>query len=164
MDDIEKSLLEFNKTVQASLTATHRAEMVLRDFGLALTRNDDGSLCARGAFDVSDQSWPALPDLSMVDLEGDFNCRDNCLTSLKGLPRTITGTLDCRGNPDLLVFGDAPSNVKIVSDYGSFATKEDMPAELQATAKEHQGSLEATVMRKPVKVGPAISFRKPSGT
>lgn len=162
--DLEKSQVDFNTAVQEAMTASKRAETVLRDFGLHFEHNDDGTLTATGDFDMSDEGYPRLHDLSMVDLDGNFNCRDNCLTSLAGLPRTITGTVDCRGNPDLLVLGDAPDNVKIISDYGTFNSKAEMPKELQATAKEHEGSLESTVMRKPVTVGPALSFRKPTAT
>ena len=162
--DIDKALEEFNKTVQASMTASNRAETVLRDFGLSFERKADATLVARGNFDLSGEGWPALPDLSMVDLQGDFDCRDNCLRTLKGLPRTITGVIDCRENPDLMVLGDAPEGVRIISDYGTFASKDDLPKELQATAQEHEGSVEATVMRKPVNVGPALKLRKPGST
>lgn len=162
-DEMDEATAGFNAAVQACWNASMRAETVLRDFGLHFEREDDGTLQAAGDFDMSGEGYSGLHDLSMVDLDGNFNCRDNCLTSLAGLPRTITGAVDCRGNPDLMVLGDAPDNIKIISDYGTFPSKAEMPKELQATAKEHEGSLEATVMRKPVKVGPALSFRKQPG-
>ncbi len=142
------------------MPAVHKAEVTLRDFGLTLKRRDDGTLHAKGNFDMEELGWPALPDLSMVDLEGDFRCRDNNLKSLRGLPRTITGVIDCRENPNLEVLGDAPQGVKIISDYGTFNSVDEAPAELQRTAKEHLGSVESTVLRNPVKVGSALSFRK----
>jgi hypothetical protein len=137
-----------------------KAEMTIRDFGLTLERRDDGTLGAKGDFDISGEDVSKLPDLSMVDLDGNYNCRYNLLSSLAGLPRTITGAVDCRDNPNLEVFGDAPDNIKIISDYGTFASKSEMPPELRRTLQEHQGSLESTVMRKPVTVKPALSFRK----
>lgn len=152
----------FNSSADGSTPASRRAEMVLRDFGLAFERRDNGILIARGEFDMSELGWSQLPDLSMVDLEGDFICRENSLTSLAGLPRSITGVIDCRDNPDLVVLGDVPGTGKIISDQGTFNSRRELPPELQVTAKEHMGSVAATVLRKPVKVGSALSFRKKS--
>jgi hypothetical protein len=134
--------------------------MTVRDFGLTLTRRDDGTLGAKGLFDMSGLETSKMPNLTIVDLDGNFDCRDNELRSLAGLPRTITGHIDCRDNPYLEVLGDAPDNVKIISDYGTFASKADLPPELARTFREHLGSVESTVMRKPVSVGPSISFKK----
>lgn len=52
-----------------------------------------------------------LPDLSKVRVEGDFVCRHNKLTSLKGSPKEVKGDFDCQNN-QLTSLEGAPEEVK----------------------------------------------------
>ena len=49
-----------------------------------------GDLVLRG------MNLTALPDLSHVVVEGDFDCSDNKLKNLKGAPRKVGGDFNCR--------------------------------------------------------------------
>lgn len=52
----------------------------------------------KGNLDLSGMGLTTLPDLSDVVVEGDFNCSDNKLTSLKGAPKKIGGDFDFSKN------------------------------------------------------------------
>ncbi|HEY6393699.1 MAG TPA: hypothetical protein VIX89_20620, partial [Bryobacteraceae bacterium] len=47
---------------------------------------------------LSGNHLDSLPDLSAVIVRGDFDCSENRLTSLKGVPQRIGGSFLCWGN------------------------------------------------------------------
>ena len=51
-----------------------------------------------GDLDISDRKLAALPNLSNVVVEGDFNCSHNQLTSLEHAPQTVGGSFNCHNN------------------------------------------------------------------
>jgi hypothetical protein len=52
----------------------------------------------KGDLDLSQMGLTELPDLSMVIVEGDFDCSSNDLTSLKGVPQNVGGNFNCSFN------------------------------------------------------------------
>jgi hypothetical protein len=53
----------------------------------------------KGDVDLSNLHLTAFPDfLEDLEIEGDFNCINNNLTTLKGCPQTIGGHLLCTNN------------------------------------------------------------------
>jgi hypothetical protein len=52
-----------------------------------------------------------LPDLSDVTCRGDFNCRDNELTSLEGAPKEVQGGFYCN-KKQLTSLEGAPKDVR----------------------------------------------------
>ena len=49
--------------------------------------------------DLSNLHLTELFDLSGVEVKGDFYCKINDLTNLKGSPHTVIGNFDCSENP-----------------------------------------------------------------
>lgn len=74
------------------------AEALFTEMSVAYTRQADGSLYVPKGLNLADKQLTVLPDLSMVDVGGDFWCDQNQLTSLKGGPRSVEGTYDCSHN------------------------------------------------------------------
>ena len=65
---------------------------------LAHQMRRDGLIEVTGTIHISNQNLQELPDLSCVILNGSFFCDGNQLTSLKGIPQSITGHFDCKHN------------------------------------------------------------------
>ena len=61
------------------------------------TINDDGSIDVNGSVDLSSKGLTELP-LVFNKVTGDFECRFNRLTSLKGSPRWVGGDFNCHNN------------------------------------------------------------------
>ena len=74
------------------------AEQFLTDLGVSYSRQADGSLFVGGSLDVANKQLTVLPDLSMVDVNDDFFCDGNQLTTLAGAPRSVAGAFDCSNN------------------------------------------------------------------
>ena len=64
----------------------------------------------KGDLDLSDMGLTELPDLSTVTVRGNFDCRNNQLTSLKGAPQSVGGNFECTNN-QLTTLQGAPQNV-----------------------------------------------------
>lgn len=77
---------------------TTAAEAVLKELGCVFHRQADGSLFVPGAINLSKKNLISLPDLSMVDVGGEFFCDGNSLSDLAGAPRSVQGGFDCSGN------------------------------------------------------------------
>ena len=43
-------------------------------------------------------SWPSYRFIRSKHVDGDFNCSDNCLTSLENAPEYVGGDFKCSGN------------------------------------------------------------------
>lgn len=67
-------------------TSTQEAEQALAEWGVPFTKRPDGSLFVIGNLYVGARGLELLPDLSRVTVEGCFDCSDNKLVSLIGLP------------------------------------------------------------------------------
>ena len=64
----------------------------------------------KGDLDLSDMGLTELPDLSTVTVRGNFDCRNNQLTSLKGAPQSVGGDFNCNKNL-LTTLKGAPQSV-----------------------------------------------------
>ena len=64
----------------------------------------------KGNLYLSDRNLTELPDLSDVIIEGDFHCENNQLTSLKGAPKAVGGSVFCSKNK-LISLEGAPQEV-----------------------------------------------------
>ncbi len=64
----------------------------------------------KGYVDLSQKNLTELPDLSRVTVDGDFDCSENRLTSLKGAPQKVTGDFRCDHN-QLTFLKGAPQKV-----------------------------------------------------
>ena len=51
-----------------------------------------------GDLDLSNMNLTKLPDLSKVIINGNFNCANNNLASLKGAPKEVRGSFYCYNN------------------------------------------------------------------
>ena len=51
-----------------------------------------------GDIDLSGQGLTELPQMSNVIMYGSFLCQNNNLKSLKGMPRQVSGRVDCSNN------------------------------------------------------------------
>lgn len=76
---------------------TAAAEALLKELGCTFRRQADGSLFVTGAINLSNKKLTTLPDLSMVDVGGEFFCDGNSLSDLTGAPRSVQGGFDCSG-------------------------------------------------------------------
>lgn len=74
------------------------AEEFLAALGCAVTRRDDGTLLVTGDINLARRGLSALPDLSMVEVTGNFDCAQNALSSLKGAPYAVQGDVHCNNN------------------------------------------------------------------
>lgn len=89
---------------------TRTLEKILTDWSVDFQKRDDGTLFVPGDFDISHFKVDALPDLTAVEVAGNFHCFDNNLTSLKGAPRKVGGSFDCSEN-QLTSLEGAPASV-----------------------------------------------------
>ena len=74
------------------------------------TINEDGSIDVNGSVYFYLRDLSNLPPLKFRNVTGDFDCRDNKLTTLKGSPITVGGNFRCVGNL-LTSLKDAPESV-----------------------------------------------------
>lgn len=63
-----------------------------------------------GNLDLSGMGLTKLPDLSGVEVEGDFNCSGNMLESLEGAPEKVGGDFNCSRNKLNSIIG-APKEI-----------------------------------------------------
>lgn len=63
-----------------------------------------------GDFDCSNVKLTSLKDTPMK-VTGDFECRNTLLTSLKGAPKEVTGKFDCSHNPEIISLDSDPKKV-----------------------------------------------------
>lgn len=64
----------------------------------------------RGRVSLANLYCKELPDLSDVEIQGDFYCYSNNLISLKGAPHTVRESFDCSFNKLTTLIG-SPNNV-----------------------------------------------------
>lgn len=86
------------------------AEQALRAWGVEFERRADGVIVVPGDLNVSSHGLTALPDLGNVRVTGDFNCRNNRLTTLAGAPQFVGGGFNCSHN-QLTSLEGAPKSV-----------------------------------------------------
>src|SRR5262249_28347400 len=72
------------------------------------TLRGDGTLWVPGNLVLKEQAMTELPDLTMVEVEGTFDCSENSLTSLKGSPRKVGKDFICRNNNLTSLEGASP--------------------------------------------------------
>ena len=61
-------------------------------------RNEDGTYSSDGDVNLSNLGLTKLP-VKFKYVKDDFNCSDNQLTSLEGVPQKVGGDFYCSGNP-----------------------------------------------------------------
>ena len=89
-------------------------------------------LTVRYGMDLHDMNLEKLPDLRQWEIYGDFNCSDNQLTNLEGMPKQIHGNFDARNN-ELTSLKGAPE--KVDGDFDcrnnkSLTNIDDKPAQI----------------------------------
>ena len=160
----------FNKSAQGG-----EAERFLKKAGIRFAAQPDGTLLVQGNVDISGKALLQLPDLSRVQVRGDFCCEGNYLTSLKGCPAIVGGSFDCSDNRldslegapavvgktffcsdnDLASLDHKPEKFQVlISDLGNLTgyPKKEMPA--QTAALELQVPLKVS---RPIKYRAAIT-------
>lgn len=88
-----------------------------------------------GDLNISNPHLTELPDLSSFRLKGSVFCNNNNLTNLKGSPRSVSGIFNCTGNPLQSLEGAPKAFRQLVSDFGSFASWDEVPKELRTSPK-----------------------------
>lgn len=86
-------------------------------------RSKNGTI--QGDIDLANLALKELPDFSSLAVEGNFDCSNNRLASLKGSPKTVTGKF-AYSNNQLLSLEDAPFLVGegvIQQNTGKFSSK-----------------------------------------
>jgi hypothetical protein len=86
------------------------AGQVLEELGVAFQRRSDGTIFVPGDLDLSRRALTALPDLSTVEVAGNFWCNGNALVSLRGSPYKVGGSYYCCEN-QLVSLAGAPETV-----------------------------------------------------
>jgi len=157
------------------------AEQYLQGLSCTYQKRSDGTLVVMGDLDISARSLTELPDLADVVVQGNFICRYNKLTSLKGSPQEVHGTYFCNGNK-LTSLKHAPKAVggtffanqnplkslehaprkfhRLESDLGNFLDWESVSSHLRISTDTKERDLkraveEATVLQRD------ITARKP---
>ena len=90
----------FNEVSQATRKMLlQKARLIsVKKLGLPYDIAPDGTITVRGDVDLSKRRLEALPYLSGVIIEGNFDCSVNYITSLFGAPSKVTGNFKCSGN------------------------------------------------------------------
>jgi hypothetical protein len=128
-------------------------EQMLFDMDLAFKR-ENGKTVVLGDVYLSGRELTALPDLSSVEVRGNFYCNGNKLTSLEGAPHTVKGTFECHDN-NLSVLDGAPKKFRsLKTDFGTFAKWDDVPREVQMTDEMRDRAFDhgATVLKGAIRV------------
>ena len=81
-----------------SRSAIAEAERTLMQFGAMYVEQPDGTLLVPGDLDLSSKQLFKLPDLSPVEVAGNFYCYNNFLTSLEGAPHKVAKGFYCYNN------------------------------------------------------------------
>jgi hypothetical protein len=76
----------------------HHNLFIIQDNKVYDLNNLPEGFVIKGDLDLSGMGLSKLPDLSKITVEGNFNCSDNNLTSLDGLPKFIGGDFDFSQN------------------------------------------------------------------
>lgn len=130
-------------------------EKELQELGIAYEKQADDTLLVRGSIRLSGKGMTQLPDLSNVDVLGNFQCDSNLLINLKGSPRSVgegfycynnqlvtlegasrsvKGTFYCSCNRRLANLEGAPEDFKnLYSDLGRFSSWADVPENLRTS-------------------------------
>ena len=61
------------------------------------TISENGLVDVKGSVDISFKNLKEIP-VQFGIVKGDFNCSNNQLTDLKGIPGSVRGVLYCTGN------------------------------------------------------------------
>jgi hypothetical protein len=80
-------------------------EKVVDNFGKVVRKEN------RSSVNFSNYNFYILPDLSDLDISGDFDCSNNNLTSLKGAPKSVGGHFNCANN-NITSLEGAPKSVR----------------------------------------------------
>lgn len=87
----------FNKSAEPPAPA-ELVERLLRELGCKFERRSNGTIFVPGDLSLQNKGLTELPDLSSVEVGGDFKCSFNKLTSLKGSPKSVGGMFKCENN------------------------------------------------------------------
>ncbi len=99
---------------------------VIKQDGIySLSNGEKKGFIIKGDLDLSDLGLKKLPDLSDVIVEGEFNCSNNNLQSLKGAPQSVDGGFYCRGNPVALAVIYQDNKYYAIKQDGIYAFSED---------------------------------------
>lgn len=163
------------------------AEQYLQGLSCPYQKRSDGTLVVTGDLDLSARSLKELPDLAEVVVMGNFICRYNQLTSLKGSPQEVHGTYFCNGNK-LDTLEHAPKAVggtffanhnplkslehaprkfhRLESDLGNFLDWESVSSHLRISTDTKERELqraveEATVLQRPIQAHRPLKLNIP---
>jgi hypothetical protein len=142
---------DFNAAAQPKDTSA--LEKILTDWGVDVEKRDDGTLFVPGNVHIEHFNLTELPDMTEVEVAGDFICHDNQLTSLKGAPRKVGGTFDCSKNM-LTSLEGAPAKVgkNFRCENNQLTSLAFAPSEVPITFMCHGNKLE-TLKGAPDKIG-----------
>lgn len=76
----------------------HHNLFIVQDGQVYNLNNLPSGFIIKGDLDLSGMGLTRLPNLSEVVVEGDFNCSDNKLETLKGMPKEVGGNFDFSKN------------------------------------------------------------------
>ena len=93
------------------------AEIALNFWRIPFSPQADGSLLVKGDLHISGRCPEKLPDLSMVVVEGSFDCSGNQLASLEGAPTTVGKDFRCQDNK-LTTLQGSPAKIRGTFDCG----------------------------------------------
>ena len=107
MKSLYESILSSTNTGKAPLVRAWLEEHDIKNY----TINTRGEIDIDGDVDLSYKNIKEFPYfIQFGTIKGNFNCKHNNLTSLKGVPREVKGTFDCSCN-DLISLEGAPAKV-----------------------------------------------------
>ena len=165
---IEAELMEVLTYLFRKVTGVTSTEVRLRDLGIPYNKERGGRLVVPGDIDFSNTRYIALPDLSGVDVRGNYNCANNFLSTLEGAPQSVGGHFYCHNN-QLTSLEHAPQIFqKLGSDFGEFSSWSEVPDEIRvslATKARHEKEREyafaegATVLQAPMKAMAPLKLR-----
>jgi hypothetical protein len=135
-------------------------EQMLFDMNLAFKR-ENGKTVVLGDVYLSGRNLTALPDMSSVEVRGNFYCNGNKLKSLEGAPHTVKGTFECQDNNLSLLEGAPKKFRSLKTDFGTFAKWDDIPRAVQMTDEMRERAYDegATVLEDKIKIKKPIRLK-----
>jgi hypothetical protein len=144
----------------AKVRGLNEVEQTLFDLKLAFKREGDKTVVLGDVY-LSGRGLTELPDLSRVEVRGNFYCNGNSLKSLEGAPHTVKGAFECHDNKLPHLEGSPRKFRSLKSDFGTYAKWDDIPRDLQLTeeTRERAYNERATVLEQKIKVKKPLKFQ-----
>lgn len=131
---------------------------MLHDLNIPCERRD-GKLVVLGNVFLCGRGLKELPDISSVEVYGNFDCSNNHLKSLKGAPHKVRGVFECRNNWLQTLEGCPQYFGSMKTDFGDFHKSTDIAHAQQMLDEFHNraftdGATEKIKVKKPLKFTP----------